>query len=152
MEIIYVFLQRKRDNRKSAKSLYISQPTSGCQAPGGVFSLIVRMRHCAMCLTPTSGPGYVKEPRNILSGCKEIHFFYQRCATKWLRNHISRPRLLSWEIKTTVIYRNKNDCHHKEWRRLLYPGMTTVISRNEDNCYLHGWRWLLSPGMKRTVI
>ena len=153
---MYVFLQRKRDNRKSAKSLYISQPTSGCQAPGGVFSLIVRMRHCAMCLTPTSGPGYVKEPRNILSGCKEIHFFYQRCATKWLRNHISRPRLLSWEIKTTVIYRNKNDCHHKEWRRLLYPGMTTVISRNEDNCYLQEWRRLLSPivtnEMKTTVI
>ena len=34
----------------------------------GCFYLIVRMRRRAKCLTPTSGPGYIKEPRNILAG------------------------------------------------------------------------------------
>ena len=88
------------------------------------------------------------------------------------RSHIP-ARLLSWELKTTVIYRNKDDITRNEddcylqlllmkWRRLLYQGRKTILISRDDDCYVcqrmkttviysneydcnhQGWRWLMS--------
>ena len=88
------------------------------------------------------------------------------------RSHIP-ARLLSWELKTTVIYRNKDDITRNEddcylqlllmkWRRLLYQGRKTILISRDDDCYVcqrmkttviysneydcnhQGWRWLIS--------
>ena len=146
-EIIYVFCNKKRQSWKCPIPLHIPalKWVSGTWREDFIWlSEWVSNTHFRVRIHT--------KPINILSGCTEICLLFIRgIQLNDFPVTYHGPGLLSWEIKTTVISRNENDCYLMEWRRLLYPGMTTVISRNEDNCYLQGWR-LLSQGMKTTVI
>ena len=72
LEIIYLFCNKKVKIVKVPNPITYPDPKVGVRHMAGCFYLIVRMRHRAKCLTPTSGPGYIIEPRNILSGCTEV--------------------------------------------------------------------------------